>query len=90
VTADARPPQRVGRVLVDWQQNAARRSTIAPYSLRAADRPGVSTPLAWDEVAALAAGAPPATVDFDPADILRRVRREGDHYAAAVRGMRPR
>jgi len=86
VTADARPAQRAGRVLVDWQQNAARRSTIAPYSLRAADRPGVSAPLLWDEVAALAAGAPPSSVDLDPLQVLERAGRHGDLYAAALRG----
>jgi bifunctional non-homologous end joining protein LigD len=42
---------RVGKVLIDWSQNNAAKTTIAPYSLRAGHTPTVSTPLDWDEVA---------------------------------------
>jgi bifunctional non-homologous end joining protein LigD len=75
--------ERAGRVLVDWQQNDARRSTVAPYSLRAgAAAPRVSTPLAWDEVEAAARdpGAA-ARLRFAPADVLRRLELHGDLFA---------
>jgi bifunctional non-homologous end joining protein LigD len=36
--------------VVDWRQNHPRRSLLAPWSLRAADRPGVSVPLDWPEL----------------------------------------
>ena len=34
-------------------QNLAARNTVAPYSVRGLDIPRVSTPLTWEEVAAL-------------------------------------
>ena len=46
---------RAGRVLIDWSQNDPHKTTICAYSLRARERPTVSTPLEWDEVRAGAA-----------------------------------
>lgn len=42
---------RPGKVFVDWSQNAARKTTAAPYTVRARAVPAVSTPVTWDEVA---------------------------------------
>jgi bifunctional non-homologous end joining protein LigD len=42
---------RVGKVLVDWSQNFAVKTTIAPYSLRGRGRPTVAAPRTWDELA---------------------------------------
>ncbi|HEX2085794.1 MAG TPA: hypothetical protein VHF89_08935 [Solirubrobacteraceae bacterium] len=85
LSASTRPAERAGRVFVDWLQNHPRRSTIAPYSLRALRHgPGVSTPVAWDEVAH---GAP---LRFTPEEVLERIRRHGDLFAAALPGRRPR
>jgi bifunctional non-homologous end joining protein LigD len=67
-----------GRVLVDWHQNSPRRSTIAPYSLRAEAALGVSTPLRWDEVEN---GELPR---FRPPDVLARVERHGDLFAGVA------
>jgi bifunctional non-homologous end joining protein LigD len=75
---------RVRRVLVDWLGNDASRSTVAPYSLRAADTPTVSTPLKWDEVeAALRAGAP-AMVAFTAEDVVARLDAVGDPLAPVL------
>jgi bifunctional non-homologous end joining protein LigD len=41
---------RPRKVLVDWSQNNAAKTTVAPYSLRARAEQWVSTPLTWDEV----------------------------------------
>lgn len=41
---------RPGKVFVDWSQNTAAKTTIAPYSLRGRDRPTVAAPRTWDEV----------------------------------------
>ena len=41
---------RTGKVLVDWSQNDEHKTTVCVYSLRARERPTVSTPLTWDEV----------------------------------------
>src|SRR5205807_8422343 len=42
--------KRKGKVFIDWSQNDEHKTTVAVYSLRAKERPTVSTPLRWDEV----------------------------------------
>jgi bifunctional non-homologous end joining protein LigD len=71
---------RPGKVLVDWSQNNPAKTTVAPYSLRA--RPGatVSTPLGWDEVAAVLDGADPEDLRLDTSDVLHRVEEHGDLF----------
>ena len=72
---------RKGKVLIDWSQNDQHKTTVCVYSLRAKERPTVSTPLEWDEVdAALEAGDAEALV-FDHADVLERVDAKGDLFA---------
>ena len=44
---------RKGKVLIDWAQNDRAKTTVAVYSLRAREQPTVSTPVTWDEVAAV-------------------------------------
>jgi bifunctional non-homologous end joining protein LigD len=72
---------RGGRVLVDWLQNDAFRSTVAPYSLRATSHPRLSTPVTWDEVRRAAdddrAGDP---LGFELDAVLERLTRHGDLF----------
>jgi bifunctional non-homologous end joining protein LigD len=73
--------KRPGKVLIDWSQNDRHKTTVCVYSLRAKERPTVSTPLEWDELeAALEAGDPEALV-FDHAAVLERVEAKGDLFA---------
>jgi len=73
--------ERPGKVLIDWSQNDRHKTTVCVYSLRAKERPTVSTPLEWEEVeAALAAGDAKALV-FDHAAVLERVNAKGDLFA---------
>ena len=73
--------KRPGKVLIDWSQNDQHKTTVCVYSLRAKERPTVSTPLEWDEVtAALESGKAGALV-FDHADVLERVTAKGDLFA---------
>ena len=67
---------RGGKVFIDWSQNDRHKTTVGVYSLRARERPTVSTPLAWDEVEA---GDPDALV-FGAADVLKRLERQGDLF----------
>ncbi|MGQ0535095.1 MAG: non-homologous end-joining DNA ligase LigD, partial [Methanobacteriota archaeon] len=77
--SNMRKDLRKGKVLVDWSQNDPHKTTVCVYSLRARDRPTVSTPLRWDEVeAGVAAGG--RTLAFEAEDVLERVRREGDLF----------
>jgi bifunctional non-homologous end joining protein LigD len=75
---------RAGRVLVDWLGNEASRSTVAPYSLRAADYPTVSTPLRWDEVEAALRAEAPEQLTFTAADLPARLDAVGDPLAPAL------
>ena len=84
VSASTRPADRAGHVFVDWLQNDPRRSTVAPYSLRASEPPGVSTPLAWAEVEAVVAAGQPDARSFTPDEVLERLRRTGDAFAPVV------
>ena len=72
---------RKGKVFIDWSQNSRHKTTVAPYSLRAKDRPTVSTPLTWDEVADGAAGEP---LGFETAEVLARVEVHGDLFAETL------
>ena len=85
---------RVGKVLVDWSQNTRSKTTVAVYSLRARERPTVSTPVTWEEVAAGAAGD--ADLRFEATDVLARIAEHGDLFAPVLeleqslpRGRRP-
>jgi bifunctional non-homologous end joining protein LigD len=82
--ADARPERivanmarrlRVGKVLIDWSQNTEHKSMVCAYSVRAKERPRVSTPVMWDEVEA---AATPDDLTFEMGDVLDRVERLGD------------
>ena len=71
---------RRGKVLIDWSQNDEHKTTVSVYSLRARERPTVSTPLDWTEVEA---GDPEALV-FEADDVLARVEERGDLFAPVV------
>ncbi|MDG2027323.1 MAG: non-homologous end-joining DNA ligase [Acidimicrobiales bacterium] len=72
---------RKGKIFIDWSQNSRHKTTIAPYSLRAKDRPTVSTPLLWDEVAD---GADGEHLSFEAGDVLERVEQHGDLFAETL------
>lgn len=80
VTAAPTRASRVGKVFVDWLQNDPRRSTIAPYSLRATDRPAASTPLSWEEVEWSRSERDERLLDLAPAEVIARVERHADLF----------
>lgn len=43
---------RAGRVFIDWSQNRAAKTTLAPWSLRGSAEPMSACPVSWEEVAA--------------------------------------
>jgi bifunctional non-homologous end joining protein LigD len=81
VVSDMTKALRHGKVLVDWSQNAAAKTTVAPYSLRARPEPTVSTPVTWDEVAACRS---PEELVFLPEAVLNRIEADGDLLADLV------
>jgi bifunctional non-homologous end joining protein LigD len=74
---------RGGKVLVDWSQNNAAKTTIAVYSLRARPLPTVSTPVTWDEVEATRTAA---DLVFTASDVLARVEKDGDLFGPILEG----
>lgn len=50
VTATMAKAVRGGKVFVDWSQNNAAKTTVAPYSLRGRDEPWVAAPRSWEEL----------------------------------------
>ena len=50
VTATMTRSVRSGKVFLDWSQNNAAKTTIAPYSLRGRQTPTVAAPRTWAEI----------------------------------------
>src|SRR3954462_11364114 len=78
VLVDMNKAKRTGKVFVDWSQNDRHKTTVNVYSLRAMDRPTVSTPVTWDEVSDIADGEAMA---FTSDQVLERVAEIGDLFA---------
>jgi bifunctional non-homologous end joining protein LigD len=76
--------ERAGRVLIDWSQNDRRKTTVCVYSLRAGERPTVSTPVTWEEVGATLGSEDPANLAFEAGEVLERVAERGDLFASVL------
>jgi bifunctional non-homologous end joining protein LigD len=83
VTSRMTKSLRAGKVLIDWSQNNGSKTTIAPYSLRARQRPTVSTPVTWDEVEACER---PGDLVFTAHEVPGRVAEHGDLFAVLAGG----
>lgn len=81
VLTDMTRALRTGKVFIDWSQNNRIKTTIAVYSLRANERPTVSTPLAWHEVEECANKKDAQLLVFDSESVLERVEKYGDLFA---------
>ena len=75
---------RKGKVFVDWSQNTESKTTVAAYSLRARERPTVSTPLEWSEVEAAAQSGDSEPIRFEASDVLARIDERGDLFAPVL------
>jgi bifunctional non-homologous end joining protein LigD len=75
---------RPGKVLVDWSQNDKHKTTVNVYSLRARERPTVSTPLTWEEVSACHEQRDEQTLTFEADEALRRAHEQGDLFAPVL------
>jgi bifunctional non-homologous end joining protein LigD len=79
---------RAGKVLVDWSQNTEHKSMVCAYSVRAKERPTVSTPITWSELEhALDAGNAGLLV-FEMGDVIERTARPADLFEAPEPGSR--
>jgi bifunctional non-homologous end joining protein LigD len=84
ITSRMKRDLRRGKVFVDWSQNDRAKTTVAVYSLRARERPTVSTPLTWDEVADAADDGEPESLRFETSQVLDRIERQGDLFAPVL------
>jgi bifunctional non-homologous end joining protein LigD len=75
---------RSGKILIDWYQNNERKTTISVYSLRARERPTVSTPVTWEEVEAAADSGDGSKLVFEAGDVLERIEKRGDLFAPVL------
>ncbi len=80
VVSNMRKSLRSRRILIDWSQNHAAKTTIAVYSVRAMPEPTVSTPVSHSEVRRCAKKSDPALLRFTTDEVLRRVDRQGDLF----------
>jgi bifunctional non-homologous end joining protein LigD len=78
VVSSQRKSLRGGKVLIDWSQNDEHKTTVCVYSLRARERPTVSTPLDWDEL------EDPGSLVFESGEVLERVEERGDLFAPVL------
>ncbi|OAE00520.1 ATP-dependent DNA ligase [Arthrobacter sp. OY3WO11] len=76
--SDMKKTLRKGKVLVDWSQNNAAKTTIVPYSLRGRPTPTVAAPRTWEEIGS------PGLKHLDYKEVMRRVQDGTDPFAAVV------
>ena len=84
VVSDMKKKLRTGKVLVDWSQNDEHKTTATVYSLRARERPTVSTPVTWEEVAACHDQRDETLLTFDAHELLARADEHGDLFAPVL------
>ncbi|WP_060999346.1 ATP-dependent DNA ligase [Mycobacterium sp. SMC-16] len=75
VTATMTRSLRAGKVFLDWSQNSAAKTTVAPYSLRGRDEPTVAAPRTWEEL------DDPELHQLRFDEVLARLARDGDLLA---------
>jgi bifunctional non-homologous end joining protein LigD len=75
---------RKGKIFLDWSQNHPRKTTVAVYSLRARERPTVSTPVTWEEVKRCAEEGEVELLVFEASEVLERVEQHGDLFAPVL------
>ena len=76
---------RVGKVFVDWSQNDRHKTTVCAYSLRAKERPTVSTPVTWDEVESAWKKKAAERLVFLSDEVLKRVEKHGDLFLPVLK-----
>jgi len=72
---------RPGKVLVDWSQNDAHKTTVTVYSVRARERPTISAPVGWEEIQRCHDEQDAGILSFEGDAVLARVAVEGDPFA---------
>lgn len=81
VVSEMKKAVRVNKIFVDWSQNDEHKTTISVYSLRARERPTVSTPITWEEVERALKKKDASLLVFQAHQVLDRVQKMGDLFS---------
>src|SRR6266513_2254650 len=82
IVADMAKNLRVGKVFIDWSQNADHKTTVGVYSLRAKRvRPYVSMPVKWAELTTALKKADTDLFEYEPEEALHRLKPLADYRA---------
>jgi len=84
VVSDMKKSLRTNKVLVDWSQNDEHKTTVAVYSLRARERPTVSTPITWEDVERAFKKKEAGLLVFESSQVISRVEKIGDLFAPVI------
>jgi len=85
VVSDMKKSLRTGKVFVDWSQNDDHKTTICVYSLRAKERPTVSTPVTWAEVEKCHKKQDASLLVFPSDATLKRAEKSGDLFEPVLK-----
>ena len=86
IVADMAKNLRVGKVFIDWSQNADHKTTVGVYSLRAKRaRPYVSMPVKWEELTTALKKADADLFEYEAEEALHRLKRVGDLFAPLLK-----
>jgi bifunctional non-homologous end joining protein LigD len=85
VVSDMKKELRKGKVFVDWSQNDEHKTTVSVYSLRARERPTVSTPVTWEEVERVSNKKDARLLVFEAPEVLERFEKMGDLHAPVLK-----
>ena len=83
VVSTMKRARRAGKVFLDWSQNNASKTTVAPYSLRGRARPTVAAPRTWEEL------DDPGLAQLELDEVLDRVADGIDPVASLGEGTAP-
>src|SRR5947199_10412223 len=84
VVSDMKKAIRTNKVLVDWSQNDEHKTTVTVYSVRARERPTVSTPVSWEEVDCCRDAGDEQLLSFEADAVISRARDQGDLFAPVL------
>ncbi len=77
---------RQGRVMIDWSQNSASKTTVCVYSMRGKrDEPFISLPITWAELKSAHKKKNPDALFFSPDEALARLKKKGDLFAPVLK-----
>ena len=85
VVSEMKKSLRTNKVFVDWSQNDDYKTTVCVYSLRARERPTVSTPVTWSEVEECLKKEDPEQLIFVSDEVVKRVDKMGDLFEPVLK-----